>query len=538
MIRSSALLTVTAIAMLVAGVFSASLGLIYASIAVSILAALTLGAGVLLRRRELFGEAGAGDTRPGWAAAEARAQPARAQPARAQPAKAQPAKDRAAAAARSADAGQAAGDRARAGRGGRGDGGRNDGDRGERPRKAAAGGAAAGSGRWPGAIAAKGGPLTARGGHAAGHAAGRGRSAKSASGAEPAGTDLAAHAPAPRESARGDWTRTESDHPGRVGDTAARQADDRELASRDSGDRAVAGREPAGSGRDRQRGGRDRDQRGRDQAAAWGDREAPGRGERDREGDRAAWPDREAPGRGERDREGDRAAWPDREAPGRGERDREGDRAAWPDREAPGRGERDRDRGAAARAGFDQAGRPDREQAETARKPAAWGDHDQAAHGREQAAAGQQAEAFRLPSAGERTARARSEAARPGPSGGPRTGDDFWDKVSDELTGSGSQDTVRPAWPATAGPRAMGAGATAKAGSVEAGGDEAEPGLDIIKARRPPAAGPRRNPVVTRRAGRRPRRGRAAGGQRTRRVPVEPDGATVRGRPRRARSGT
>ena len=46
MIRSSALLTVAAMALLVAGVFSASLGLIYASIAVSILAALTLGVGV------------------------------------------------------------------------------------------------------------------------------------------------------------------------------------------------------------------------------------------------------------------------------------------------------------------------------------------------------------------------------------------------------------------------------------------------------------------------------------------------------------
>src|SRR5258708_36014988 len=57
-------------AMLVAGVFSASLGLIYASIAVSILAAVTLGVGVLLRRRELFGEAIAGDIRPGWAAAD------------------------------------------------------------------------------------------------------------------------------------------------------------------------------------------------------------------------------------------------------------------------------------------------------------------------------------------------------------------------------------------------------------------------------------------------------------------------------------
>ena len=39
MIRFSALLTVAAMAMLVAGVFSASLGLIYAAIAASILAA-------------------------------------------------------------------------------------------------------------------------------------------------------------------------------------------------------------------------------------------------------------------------------------------------------------------------------------------------------------------------------------------------------------------------------------------------------------------------------------------------------------------
>jgi len=73
-IRSSALLTVAAMALLVAGASSASLGLVYASIAVSILAALTLGAGVLLRRRELFGAAEAAGTRPGWAAADA-AQP-------------------------------------------------------------------------------------------------------------------------------------------------------------------------------------------------------------------------------------------------------------------------------------------------------------------------------------------------------------------------------------------------------------------------------------------------------------------------------
>ena len=40
MIRSSALLTVAAMAMLVAGVFSASLGLIYASIAARMLTAI------------------------------------------------------------------------------------------------------------------------------------------------------------------------------------------------------------------------------------------------------------------------------------------------------------------------------------------------------------------------------------------------------------------------------------------------------------------------------------------------------------------
>ena len=51
MIRSSALLTAVAMAILVAGVSAANLGLIYLSIAVSILAAVTLAVGVLLRRR-------------------------------------------------------------------------------------------------------------------------------------------------------------------------------------------------------------------------------------------------------------------------------------------------------------------------------------------------------------------------------------------------------------------------------------------------------------------------------------------------------
>src|SRR6516165_4874747 len=59
-------------AMLVAGVSAANLGLIYLSIAVSIVAAVTLAVGVLLRRRELFGEAGAAtrSAQLGWPAAE------------------------------------------------------------------------------------------------------------------------------------------------------------------------------------------------------------------------------------------------------------------------------------------------------------------------------------------------------------------------------------------------------------------------------------------------------------------------------------
>src|SRR5437016_3058125 len=114
-------------AMLVAGVFSANLGLIYASIAVSILAALTLGVGVLLRRRELFGEATAADIRPGWATADG---------AGARSAGIRPAGIRAAGTG-PASAGQPAGaaqanDRARPGRSGRGDAGKKDGDLAER----------------------------------------------------------------------------------------------------------------------------------------------------------------------------------------------------------------------------------------------------------------------------------------------------------------------------------------------------------------------------------------------------------------------
>src|SRR5579859_8247403 len=108
---------------LVAGVVSASLVLVYLSIAVSILAAVTLGAGVLLRRREPFGDAGAGGTQRGWAAAD-------------------PASLRSAVAGFAgtgpSGAAQMAGDRARAGRGGgRGDRQDHD-DLAERVRKATA----------------------------------------------------------------------------------------------------------------------------------------------------------------------------------------------------------------------------------------------------------------------------------------------------------------------------------------------------------------------------------------------------------------
>jgi hypothetical protein len=45
---------------------------------------------------------------------------------------------------------------------------------------------------------------------------------------------------------------------------------------------------------------------------------------------------------------------------------------------------------------------------------------------------------------------------------GKPVGDEFRDRVSEEFVDSGSQDPVRPAWPATAGPRAMGTGSAAR----------------------------------------------------------------------------
>src|SRR5262249_21236885 len=141
LIRSSALLTAVAIAVLVAGVSAANLALIYVSIAVSILAAITLAVGVLLRRRELFGETGAAPQRdqPGWAAPEA-----------ARPVSVRPAADRV-----TADHGSRREDTRRDGE--------QPGDLAARLRKAGPGAAAAtGPARWPASIAAKGAPATAR----------------------------------------------------------------------------------------------------------------------------------------------------------------------------------------------------------------------------------------------------------------------------------------------------------------------------------------------------------------------------------------
>jgi hypothetical protein len=56
---------------------------------------------------------------------------------------------------------------------------------------------------------------------------------------------------------------------------------------------------------------------------------------------------------------------------------------------------------------------------------------------------------------------------------GDPAGDDFWDRVGEEFAESGSQDPVRPAWPATAGPRAMGTGSAARSAPGQTG-DELE----------------------------------------------------------------
>jgi hypothetical protein len=393
LIRSSALLTAVAMAMLVAGAFAANLRLIYLSIAVSILAAVTLAAGVLLRRRGLFGEAGAAPRR-------AQAGQAGAETAKARPVPARPAAD----------------GRIPAGRGAPREDNRRDGepqgDPAARLRKAGSGTAAGtGSARWPASIAAKGAPAAARRG--GGRQAGRGRAARSPSGREPA-----AREPGAREPARSDWA-------GR--DRTGHERGDREPAGREPAAREAIGREPVPTGSTgpgtgwppppgREAGPGRPAEPGRDQASA------------------AAPPGREHAGRG----------------PGRGgERDRAAPRAGRA-RTTPGR---DRDKEAPARGGREQAGRE-----------------------RDEAAAGEQAEAFRLPPPSERT-RARAEELGRALSGN-QAGDDFWDRVSDELVEGGRQDPVRPAWPATAGPRAMGTGSAARPAPGEAGDEleEAGPG--------------------------------------------------------------
>ena len=129
------------------------------------------------------------------------------------------------------------------------------------------------------------------------------------------------------------------------------------------------------------------------------------------------------------------------------------------DREPAGREPAARD--AVGRDQDPAAARPDREQAGRGQE-------------RDEAAAGPHAEAFRLPPQSERI-RARAEELGRAMSGDP-AGNDFWDRVSEEFAESGSQDPVRPAWSATAGPRAMGTGSAARRAPGEAGDELEETG--------------------------------------------------------------
>jgi hypothetical protein len=372
LIRSSALLTAVAMAMLVAGVVAANLSLIYLSIAASIIAAVTLAVGVLLRRRELFGEAGAAPqgALPDWAAGQtARARPV---PVR-----------------------SAADDRVTADRDGRRADDRSDGEQQRDPaaRRKAVPGPAAGTGpaRWPASIAAKGAPATARRGD--GHPARRDRAARPPSAREPA-----APAPGSREPARGD------------------------RAARGPGDRGPARREPAAEGT------------GREAVPTGSTERGPG----------------------------------------------------WPPPSGRARAASSEDRG---------------------QETPARSDGEQAGRERDEEAASQHAEAFRLPPPGERT-RARAEELG-GAISGDRAGDDFWDRVSEELADGGSQDPIRPAWPASGGPRAMGTGSAARRVAGETG--------DELEETRP--AGSRRR--------------ERAPGDRDRVVPPYVDDLTRRGRQRR-----
>ncbi|HYV79106.1 MAG TPA: hypothetical protein VE979_13330, partial [Streptosporangiaceae bacterium] len=68
MIRFSAILVAGALAVLVAGVLATSLALVYLSIGVSVLALALLAIGLILQRREIFGETGAAAVggQPAW----------------------------------------------------------------------------------------------------------------------------------------------------------------------------------------------------------------------------------------------------------------------------------------------------------------------------------------------------------------------------------------------------------------------------------------------------------------------------------------
>jgi hypothetical protein len=241
LIRSSALITAVAMAVLVAGVSAANLALIYVSIAVSIVAAVTLAVGVLLWRRELFGETRAAPRldQPGWAASKT-----------ARPFPARPMAD----------------DRVTADHGARREDTRRDGeqpgDLAARLRKAGSGvGADTGPARWPASIAAKAAPATTGrgGGHTTGgggagwpprpgSAAGPGRPAEPGRDREGAGRGQGPATARPdREHAgpgrdRGDRDRAAAGRTGRAQTPPGHDRDQETPARRD--------REPAVRGRD------------------------------------------------------------------------------------------------------------------------------------------------------------------------------------------------------------------------------------------------------------------------------------------------
>jgi hypothetical protein len=352
-IRSSALLIAVALALLAAGVFASSLELVYVSIAVSILAAVLLSAGVILRRGEIFGTA-PGTERPGAVTsrptADVTAVPAMAD--------------------------------GRNGAAARGD--RKADDRTNGARQGTPAAADASPGVAPTVIGAASWPDR--------DAAARGRDRERAVSwddrAPAAGRD---RAPAGRDTDQGASRREREGAESRQDkDRAARQ--DRAAAAWDRG--------PAGQGKDQAaaRGSREEASsgQGKDQAATGGSREEVGSGQ----------------GRD----------WA----------------ASWQDR--PGAAARDR-----------------------------------------QEAAAERPVGFRVPPFGDRRvgkpgdirpAGAGPSRDTPPQAPGSSAGDELWSRDSEELADSGRQDPARPAWPATAGPRAMGTGAAARYPLAETGDSE------------------------------------------------------------------